>query len=257
MHTVQSFCGCIGKLMRGAGVETLICSAFGGLTGIMSGKSWGRAMRAFRMVSTALLMSFFTTGPKTFQLCNYLESCRQHPTGKHWVDNLIKPTLLVHQLLRSDREADFLLQQLTLERMLPYFFAADHHQYARYITQHLLEMHHLLSPDAKSELMSGAFVCRHHEGIWNGVSSDQFGEQTAIRIGKGGLKGRTLSPEMVAEWIDSFPITAYVSDTMEHIYPGASDKDNQDQVSEKDTRIGPRHKKEGKKRRELDADYRC
>ena len=62
---------------------------------------------------------------------------------------------------------------------------------------------------------------------------------------------------MVAEWIDSFPITAYVSDTMEHIYPGASDKDNQDQVSEKDTRIGPRHKKEGKKRRELDADYRC
>ena len=41
---------------------------------------------------------------------------------------------------------------------------------------------------------------------------------------------------------------------MDHIYPGASDKDNQDQVSEKDTRIGPRHKEEGKKRRELDAD---
>ncbi|MEE8115221.1 MAG: hypothetical protein V3T23_12820, partial [Nitrososphaerales archaeon] len=175
---------------------------------------------------------------------------------KHWVDNFIKPTLLVHQLLRSEREADFLLQQLTLERMLPYFFVAGHHHYARYITHHLLEMRYLLPPDAKSELISGAFVCRHQEGIWNGVSSDQFGEQTAIRIGKGGLKGMTLSPEMVAEWLDSFPVTAYISDTMEHIYPDSSNKDNEDQVREKDTRIGPRHKEEGKKRRELDADDR-
>ena len=67
--------------------------------------------------------------------------------------------------------------------------------------------------------MSGAFVCRHQEGGWNSVSSDQFGEQTAIRIGKGGLKGMILSPEMVEEWINSFPVTAYLSDTMAHIYP--------------------------------------
>ena len=57
--------------------------------------------------------------------------------------------------------------------------------------------------------VSGAFVCSHQEGIWNGASSDQFGEQTAIKIGKGGLKGMVLSPDMVAEWIDSFPITGY------------------------------------------------
>ena len=43
--------------------------------------------------------------------------------------------------------------------------------------------------------MAGAFVCRHQEGSWNGVSSGQFGEQTAIRIDKGGLKGMTLSPD--------------------------------------------------------------
>lgn len=197
--------------MRGSGLEPLIKSAFGGLAGIMSGKSGVRAMRAFRMVSTALLSFFLATGLKTFQdLSDYLERCRQHPTDRHWVDNLIKPTLLVHQLLRSEREGDFLLQQLTLERMLPYFFAAGHHHYARYLTHHLLEMRHQLPLVAKTELMSGAFVCHHQEGSWNGVSSDQFGEQTAIRIGKGGLKGMTLSPEMVAEWINSFPVTAYL-----------------------------------------------
>jgi len=47
----------------------------------------------------------------------------------------------------------------------------------------------LLPLEAKSELVSGAFVCLHQEGSWNGISSDKFGEQTAIQIDKGGLKG--------------------------------------------------------------------
>ena len=68
-----------------------------------------------------------------------------------------------------------------------------------------------------TELMSGAIVYHHQEKSWNGVSSDKFGVQTAIRIGKGGLNGMTLSPDMVAEWIDSFPVTAYISDTMDHL----------------------------------------
>ena len=32
MHTAQSFCGCISKLICGSGFEHLISSAFGGLT---------------------------------------------------------------------------------------------------------------------------------------------------------------------------------------------------------------------------------
>ena len=35
---------------------------------------------------------------------------------------------------------------------------------------------------------------------------------------KGGLKGITLSSTQVAEWIDSFPISAYISDTLDHCY---------------------------------------
>ena len=51
-----------------------------------------------------------------------------------------------------------------------------------------------LSEDTKSDLMAGAFVCRHREGVWNSVSADQFGEQTYIRYGKskGGLVGISL-----------------------------------------------------------------
>ena len=126
---------------------------------------------------------------------------------------------MIWDQIRTEREVDFLLQQLTLERMPPYFFVVCHHHYAHYITQHLLEMRHLLPSMANAELMSGAFVCRHQEGSWNGVCSDQFGGQTAIRIGKCGLKGITLSPEMVAKWIDSLPMDRFFCLHIRHNEP--------------------------------------
>ena len=104
----------------------------------------------------------------------------------------------------------------------------------------------LLPAMAKDDLLSGAFVCRHKAGSWNAVSADQFGEQTAIKIGKGGLKGITLSPEQVAEWIDSFPISAYVSDALDHCY--SPDQANSSSETP--------HKEEGIKRRKVDTDDR-
>ena len=50
------------------------------------------------------------------------------------------------------------------------------------------------------------------------VAGEQIGEQTAINTGKGGLKGMPLSPDLVTEWIGSFPIAVYLSDAMENWY---------------------------------------
>ena len=220
MHIVQNIWGSIGHLMKGSGLEIIIGAAFGGVNNIMChGKPWVRAIRAYRMVSCILLQSFLQTGFKTWdEICNHLEKARLHPTGRHWVDNLIMPTLITHQLLRAEREGDWLLQQLCIKRLLPYFFAAGHPNYARYLSWHTLEMSMLLPADAKEDLLSGAFVCRHKTGSWNSVSADQFGEQTAIKIGKGGLKGISLSPHQVAEWLDSFPLSAYISDMLDFCY---------------------------------------
>jgi hypothetical protein len=246
MHIMQSFIGCIAKLMKGSGFEVYVAAAYRGLTGIFNGKSWVKAMRAFRGVSAAILKHFLSQGQRTFEeLQQYLDAARLHPTGRHWVDNFLLPTLLVHQFERAEREGDFYLKLLTLERMLKYFFIAGHVQYARYLSQYLLEIN-ALPQEARSDLLSGAFVCRHHEGYWNAVSGDQFGEQTAIKIGKGALKGMTLSPEFVAEWIDAFPITVHVADRVDSMY--SSDP------------CGPfaqkQHTEELKHRRTLDADDR-
>ena len=75
-----------------------------------------------------------------------------------------------------------------------------------------------LSAAAKAGIVSGAIVCRHRQTRWNAASSDQFGEQTAIKIGKGGLKRITLDQEMVTEWLSVFPIGAYLCDTIVLLY---------------------------------------
>ena len=100
------------------------------------------------------------------------------------------------------------------------------------------------SAAAKADLVLGAFVCRNRQGSWIAVSSDQFGEQTAIKIGKDG-QGITLDQEMVTERRSAFPIGAYICDTVDLLY-------KEDQPNGKEVL----HKEEGLSRRRLDADDR-
>ena len=99
MHIIMSFLGCIGTLMKGSGLDTFVGSAFGDLAGIMSGKV--RATRAFRMVSAALLENFLQVNENNFDdILAHIEDGRKHPPGRHWVNNLLMPTLLAHQFLQ-------------------------------------------------------------------------------------------------------------------------------------------------------------
>ena len=113
--------------------------------------------------------------------------------------------------------------------MLKYFFLSGHVQYARYLTQYLNEMEDL--------------PVKHKDGHRNAVSGDQFSEQTAITIGKGGLNGMTLSPELTSEWIDAFPFTMLVTKLLDDIY----DEQPKSQSN------GAKHKEEMPSRRNLDA----
>ena len=172
MNIIQSCIGCIAKLMNGSALDIYVAAAYRGLTGIFNGKSWVKALRSIRAVSAALLKRYMSSGPKTFEeIDEYLAVARLHPTGRHWVDNFLLPTRLIHQFELAERKGDYYLKQLTMERMLKYFFLAGHVQHARYLTQYLMEMRHLPG-DTKSDIVSGAFVCRHHEGYWNSVSGD-------------------------------------------------------------------------------------
>ena len=211
MHTLMSFLGCIGTLMKASGVDVLLTAAFGGPAGIITVKSWPNALRVYRLITTVVLQDFFESGAKTYQeLSEYLEAVREHPVGRLWVDCLLKPTLLALQLLRAQRDGDFLLQQVSLEAMMPYFFAAGHMNYARYMTWYLRNIENLPTA-AKNDLMKSAHVCRHTDG-GTAVPADQFGEQTYIRRGKGagGLRGISTNAGQVAVWVGSFSVCAHL-----------------------------------------------
>ena len=97
MHTLISFLGCIGTLMKASGIEVglLLASAFGGVANILNSKSWTNALRAYRIVVTVILQDFLKDGPQTdAALSEYLDKACEHPTGRLWVDCLIRPTFI-------------------------------------------------------------------------------------------------------------------------------------------------------------------
>ena len=125
MLTLMSFLGSIGTLMKASCVDMLLTVAFGGAAGIITGK-WTNALRACHLITTVLLQDVFQGGTKTYQeLSEYKEAVREHPVERLWVDCLIKPSLLALQLLHARRDGDFLLQKVSLEAMMPYFFAVE------------------------------------------------------------------------------------------------------------------------------------
>ena len=160
----------IGPLVTGSCIATLIGAAFGGVNSIMGqGKPWVRVMRSFRMASSILLHSFLQTVFRTWEeIREYLEKARLHPTGRHWVDNLIIPPCLSTSWCASRGRGI----GSSSSSLLPYFFFAGHHHSTRYLSWYCVEMVLLLPAEATDYLLSGAFVCRHKAGSWNAVSAD-------------------------------------------------------------------------------------
>ena len=52
---LMSLIGCIGVLVRSTGLADLLGCAFAGVPNMINGKAWPKALRALRMVTTALL----------------------------------------------------------------------------------------------------------------------------------------------------------------------------------------------------------
>ena len=61
--------------------------------------------------------------------------------------------------LRGEQNGDFLLQQHCLKAMLPYFFVAGHHNYARYLSWYVRQMEHF--PQSVIIFFSGAELENH------------------------------------------------------------------------------------------------
>jgi len=83
--------------------------------------------------------------------------------------------------------------------MLQYLFASGHQNYACYISWYVRQMENL-PKCAKEDLLAGPRMCRHFHGGTT-MPTDQFGEQTYIKRGKGSgnMMGISTSPEQILQ----------------------------------------------------------
>ena len=87
------------------------------------------------------------------------------------------------------------------------FFAAGHHNYARYGSYYLRNMEKL-PQEVLKKFMKGEHIMRHEQGYWNGIWSDMYIETTFMcyEKGPGGIVGVTLKPSIVKKWANSLHI---------------------------------------------------
>ena len=141
MHLLMSFIGWIGSLMSNNGLEEILKKTFAGVEKMLTGKKYPMNLRALQMFVEQLLRNKVASFSQYSELEMFLETVSGNSlTTKHWVEDLIKPLFICLLFVRAEREGEWLLHLAAVKSMLPYFYAAGHHNYARYGLYYLHNM---------------------------------------------------------------------------------------------------------------------
>jgi hypothetical protein len=128
-------------------------------------------------------------------------------TFMFWAE-LWKMLGILLRLIRADRECNFGLHLSAVAECLPYMFAFDKHNYARWLSVYVADMNSLQTsaPTVYEELVSGrALSVAGQQTAFNAVSLDMRLEQSLNKHAKGSLKGISTNPKAR----DMFILTAH------------------------------------------------
>ena len=154
----------------------------------------------------------------------------ENPTFAFW-SYYIMMVCLLQQFIRATRTANWNLHLLSVEQMIPHFFAYDRVNYSRYLPCYLAEMRNLETshPAIDKNMKNGDFcVQRQDLATFSQTACDQVIEQTINRHSKtqGGLSGKTRKKGAVNRWILSCHIRGYITNICE-IIATAPDTNNE------------------------------
>lgn len=123
-----------------------------------------------------------------------------------WDDYLDMLDILMN-FIRAERTGNWDLHKSALASMLPYYFAYDRQNYARYATQYLASMESLstVAPEVNDLFQKGEFVVARSRRKFAQISVDQSLEQTINRDTKtsGGIVGFSLQHGTVQRWMQT------------------------------------------------------
>ncbi len=149
------------------------------------------------------------------------EKLMKHRTAKIWIQ-YINMVDLLRDFIRSERTGNWKLHLATVRKMIPYFAAAGHNNYAKSCQIYLQQMEQLEHnhPDVYRHFMKGNHVVRRSDRFWAGLSCDLTIEQTLMRAAKsrgGFTRGGGCSDDQRLLWIQSMPACAEVNIAMQKI----------------------------------------
>ena len=132
---------------------------------------------------------------------------QQSPQFQFW-ELVLSMELVIFSLVRSFREANFDLYCQALTDLVPFFFANNNVNYARWLPIHLRDMASLkqINPQVFNEFKLGKFVVHKTHREFSGLAIDQAHEQAnAVVKGDGGAIGITEDPSALRRWMISGP----------------------------------------------------
>ena len=127
------------------------------------------------------------------------------PTFLYW-DTILKMEILGLLFVRAHREQDFPLCVESLKAIVPWFFALDHQNYARWIPIHICDMQSLPTSVLQEFEECGHWVIQKNKNRFSSMPIDQAHEQNNELVkGSGGAVGLTENPSAFRKWMIAGP----------------------------------------------------
>lgn len=147
--------------------------------------------------------------PKPFKVWKE-DMSKDHPQFLYWT-RVLELELLCLQLVRSFREANFTLYLQSLKQIVPWMFALDNVNYARWLSVHIRDMSELpfKHPDVFNQFSKGSFVVHKTKKLFSAIALDHAHEQVNAMVkGEGGAVGLTENPSALRRWMIAGPEVA-------------------------------------------------
>lgn len=223
LHTEMAFLKAIGSIVRDSGWTDVLVDANIATSGVADSflsASHVTKTRYAHQVTVCALFNQMNTAYEQYQLscAAYGESplslddwkeflAEESPTFHFWL-LIMQLEVLLLVFLASLREGNFSLYVQSLTKLVPWFFALDQQNYARWLSVHIRDMKVLQAAQSSchKEFENGHFVLQKTGRPFSKISLDQAHEQNnAIVKGDGGAVGLTDNPSALRRWMVGGP----------------------------------------------------
>lgn len=242
LHVEMAALKSIGSLLKASGWIEAIVEADIASSGIAESFITASSVTRTRYAHQITACSLYTLMKKAYEyyiadtsleqdasvILSFDEWCEKRkaesPQFSYWY-LVLSMELTILSLIRSFREADFRLYVETLMELIPYFFANNNYNYARWLSVHLKDMLCLeqTHPDTHLQFKNGKFVVFKSLRPFSSMAIDQAHEQeNAIIKGEGGVVGVTEDPSALRRWMVAGPEVSRLTEEYEAL---SSNKD--------------------------------